>query len=87
MIPRESGQTSDPGGSSRESPKNYPEEGRQMTAVETQAGAPSSREIGAVAAGHYREVVKGIGQGARRVLPKGVRSCLSRVTGNCHARF
>ena len=68
-YPRESGQTSDPGGSLRESLINYLEEGRQMTAVfMTQAGAPSNREIDMVAAGQYREVVKG----ARRVLPKGV---------------
>ena len=57
MIPRESGPTSDPGGSSREDLKNYPEEGRQMTAVATQAGAPSNRVIEAVAAGLHREVV------------------------------
>jgi len=42
MIPRESGQTSNPGGSSRESLINYHKEGKQMTAVATQAGAPSS---------------------------------------------
>jgi hypothetical protein len=66
MIPRESGPTSDPGGSARESLINYPEEGKQMTAVATLAGAPSNRVIEVVAAGLHREVV------LRRVLPKGV---------------
>jgi len=72
MIPRASGPTSDPGGSSREDLKNYPEGGRQMTAVATQAGAPSHRVIEVVAAGLHREVVSGQKVGIRRVLPKGV---------------
>jgi len=50
--------------------KNYLEEGRQMTAVATQAGAPSNREIGAVAAGQYREVVKGMNRGHGASYPR-----------------
>jgi hypothetical protein len=61
ITPRESGQTSYPGRSSRESLANHPQEGKQMMAGIVLAGAPSSVTIvHAVAPSVYREVAIGV---------------------------
>ena len=71
ITPRESGQTSNPGRSSRESLANHFQEGKQMTAVATLAGAPSSvTKVHAVAPSVYREVA--IVPLSQRVLPGGL---------------